>query len=190
MYSIDISRPATYSRLIQRITNHYTAQWPAQFVIDLFVEHQRFVVRCPLIFETTLEKSVWHKPFYEVVKIDLGGHFFILLWSFWPFFWTSFFLSFVMMLFQKEMLLKVKLLSLLHTTHNLRYCKALEFGRCALNTFSTCMEGLLLEFSLFSMLSLFLLSWTPARTISYRPHIKASRFDGWTLWGLSSGPET
>ena len=60
MYSVDIW-PVRKSRLIQRETNHYLARcasvlaWsylagrsPEQLVIDLFAQHHRFVVGCPL----------------------------------------------------------------------------------------------------------------------------------------------
>ena len=60
LYSIDIW-PARNSRLTQRETNHYIARcasvlaWscfagrsPIQLVIDLFAQHQRFAVCCPL----------------------------------------------------------------------------------------------------------------------------------------------
>ena len=60
LYSIDIW-PARKSRLTQRETNHYRARcasvlaWcylagslPVQLVVDLFAQHQRFAVCCPL----------------------------------------------------------------------------------------------------------------------------------------------
>ena len=44
LYSIDIS-PARNSRLTQREMNYYIAR---QLVIDLYAQHHRFAVCCPL----------------------------------------------------------------------------------------------------------------------------------------------